>query len=1344
MIAKPTLVILALIALLRPIPAFAVTYVLNPTSGPTIQETIDDPCTVAGDIIQLQGGTYTENIRLQGKAITILGDPCDPCNVIIQAPTEPDPCIVPGLLVQTVVTCRDNESCDTILDGLTITAGQGTAFHVGITFGGGIYCCNYASPTIRNCIIRNNLVTRHGGGMRCESNASPALTNCQITNNSAGLRGGGIDCVSSSVTLIGCQITTNSSEDGAGISLDQADDSSIENTVFRDNSASSDAGAMLWINSDITIINTRFTFNNAQGKGGGMVLEQASGSMTECVINGNSSNSYGGGLYLQNTSTPNITHCVIAENRSGATGHALYCLGNSNAKITNTIIWGDQEDQIVTPSATPDITYCDVSDEYQGDGNISIDPAFLAAGYWDPNGTTEDISDDFWVDDSVDYSATGDAYRLDPCSVCPDSDPCCVSCIDGGDPCFIPELDDTDIDGHPRFCLFATDIGIDETHASSSRVYNIDLQRWYGTITGALADVELALGHEVSIDPGRYLENITIDTAITLTGLFPDRSDCVEATAIDGSGSSDPTAAAAVMIAGTTTDAAVLTGLTIIGGQGSLVGSETIGGGVCCVSANATIQHCRITDNSATDNGGGIGCSSSEPLIEHCIIKGNSANNGGGVGLMQGSLGRLGNSVIVDNTAAVNGSGVAVMGFSSCEMLFCTVKNNDADGGSSGGTLYFDSTSNGDINSTIIWHSDPNEANGLIVDDAEVVRIAYCDILGGWSGLGHDNIDVDPQFSGSTDDNGTPDDPCDDFWVEDDYSISITSGCINYADPDYQYDLLYDPNNDIDIAGCVRKNFCRADIGAYESGGTMGMSLPGVVKRGSDWYCSIAEAVNQAVADDTITVYPGHYRECVVIKLDGLTLESSDSDDPNIVASTIIDPTGSYNYYDRYNPHDPCDLPDPCDPCDAIYGAAISIVPGNDNVTISGITLTGGRGYVNDNDTPEDPCDDMTQGGGVFGSGVDDLVISHCDIISNIADNGGGVFLHDSERPTVRHCLLAGNVASDYGGGIEVFDCNDVDVRNCIIAGNRALFGSGFYAVGSSPVNVEFCTITENNVGNNGLDGGMVLMNSSAKVTNSIIWANQSDQIGMYEGGEAEVSYCDAGDGGGGDVYVGLGNLNADPCFVALGSWLDNGTPGNYDDDRWIQGDYHLQTEAQTRLIDKAAQGDANGDGVVDLEDFAEIARVWLDDGDGLTGDVNGDGTVDCVDLAVFAGDFLATDSGAYWHSDNGTSACIDAGNPGMSAENEDWESGLTTGENVRVNMGAYGDTAQASPSPTEWANIADMTNDCQVDLRDWAVLCEYWLDEGEAIAADLSWDGSVDVSDVVISTENWLWQGSR
>lgn len=69
----------------------------------------------------------------------------------------------------------------------------------------------------------------------------------------------------------------------------------------------------------------------------------------------------------------------------------------------------------------------------QGTGNVIRDPLFINEGYWDNNGTTEDISDDTWVDG--DYHLKSEIGRWDPDAEAWVLDVTTSRCIDSGDPC---------------------------------------------------------------------------------------------------------------------------------------------------------------------------------------------------------------------------------------------------------------------------------------------------------------------------------------------------------------------------------------------------------------------------------------------------------------------------------------------------------------------------------------------------------------------------------------------------------------------------------------------------------------------------------------------------------------------------------------------------------------------------------------------------------------------------------------------------------------------------------------------------------------------------------------------
>ena len=142
-----------------------------------IQEAID--AASSGDTVIIMRGDYTgegnRDLDFDGKAITVRGE--DPNN--------------PNLVI---INCKGNaenphrgfefhryETPMSVLSGLTITGGCHE-------LGGGVYCGDYARPTVTNCTFRENSGSL-GGGLYIES--SPTLTNCTFIDNSAD-GGGGI------------------------------------------------------------------------------------------------------------------------------------------------------------------------------------------------------------------------------------------------------------------------------------------------------------------------------------------------------------------------------------------------------------------------------------------------------------------------------------------------------------------------------------------------------------------------------------------------------------------------------------------------------------------------------------------------------------------------------------------------------------------------------------------------------------------------------------------------------------------------------------------------------------------------------------------------------------------------------------------------------------------------------------------------------------------------------------------------------------------------------------------------------------------------------------------------
>ena len=168
-----------------------------PADYPTIQACIDaavsgqDECVVAP-------ATYNETINFLGKAIALRSSHGAEVTII-------DATGIGG----SVVTCATGEGPDTVLDGFTITGGNGTDLGDGLTVGGGMFNQN-SSPTVTNCTFSGNNTGPYigdGGGMY-NGSSSPAVTNCTFSKNS-GRYGGGMFNIDSNPTVINCTFSEN-------------------------------------------------------------------------------------------------------------------------------------------------------------------------------------------------------------------------------------------------------------------------------------------------------------------------------------------------------------------------------------------------------------------------------------------------------------------------------------------------------------------------------------------------------------------------------------------------------------------------------------------------------------------------------------------------------------------------------------------------------------------------------------------------------------------------------------------------------------------------------------------------------------------------------------------------------------------------------------------------------------------------------------------------------------------------------------------------------------------------------------------------------------------------------
>ena len=250
------------------------------------------------------------------------------------------------------------------------------------------------------------------------------------------------------------------------------------------------------------------------------------------------------------------------------------------------------------------------------------------------------------------------------------------------------------------------------------------------------------------------------------------------------------------------------------------------GGGMHNYYSRPTVTKCMFSSNEA-ENGGGILNEVSNPIVTNCTFSGNEANNGGGMLNQSNSDPTVTNCTFSGNEAS-NGGGMLNQSRSSPIVIHCIFNGNTA--GNAGGGMYnHDSrptlrnctlTANtaligagmfnlrcwSILTNCILWGDTPDEIFDIEISS----KLDYCDIEGGWSGYGDNNIDADPCFVNASSGDlrlSTPASPC----VDSGDSRILLNERI-YLDLDGKH--RYVDIDSVDDTGYGPLEFL--DIGAYE------------------------------------------------------------------------------------------------------------------------------------------------------------------------------------------------------------------------------------------------------------------------------------------------------------------------------------------------------------------------------------------------------------------------------------------------------------------------------------------------------------------------------------------------
>ena len=397
-------------------------------------------------------------------------------------------------------------------------------------------------------------------------------------------------------------------------------------------------------------------------------------------------------------------------------------------------------------------------------------------------------------------------------------------------------------------------------------------------------------------------------------------------------------------------------------------------------------------------------------------------------------------------------------------------------------------------------------------------------------------------------------------------------------------------------------------------------------------YETIQSAINAAEEGDTIIIAPGSYTGVGNHYMDfmgkSITIRSVDPDNPNIVASTIIDCNSNENQRFRaFRFHS------------------------KENISsiLAGLTITG--------------C--SSQYGGAILCQNCSPTIKNCNFIANKASSGGGAIENeDNGNPTLIGCTFRGNSALDYGGGIRNHKSNP-KLLNCMFIGNSANNGGGIQnQIDSNPVLIN-CTF----IGNLSTDSGGGIYSddtSSLTMTNCILWDNRNTisvgELTQINGGTPIINYsCIQGWTGG---LGGIGNIGANPLFAdaencdyhlksQAGRWdpeseswimddvtslcIDAGDPNSdWTAELWPHGRrinmgaYGGTPQASMSTNNVGNTADFDNDGFVGFADIIKLTNRWLDTETLIAEDLDRNGAVDYGDFAIL---------GANWHNEQSTSS---------------------------------------------------------------------------------------------------------
>jgi hypothetical protein len=505
------------------------------------------------------------------------------------------------------------------------------------------------------CSIRRNSTTGEGGGVYCGQMASAQILDSRLTGNQAG-SGGGMAC-----------------RDGYPI---------VTRCLIAGNVATERGGGILLLHSGPTIARSILLENRVvSGDGGGIAADSSFFRLLNCVLLRNRAAVLGGGLYCRADSNSVVGFCdFIAD--SAQTGGGIFNVHTPISVLSSIIAYTVDGSGISFATVRPaTVTTSDFFANAGGDFSGEIPTGLGVLDNRNARGTVCDRFLNFRANPLFTDAANGD-FHLTAASPCISAAQMSSVTID--------------FDGNlrPNPAGSQPDVGAFESADGGGYLFLSGRQR--GTLPASDyvvgADLSVAANDTLTLLPGttlRFLRGVTFSVYGVLQAIGTEQDSIVFTRQFDG-------------------DSLNWGGLYFIGSRDS------------CRLSYVTVEHVTGTGTTMPGAGGGITCVTASPTLDHCLIRycvassGANMGTGSGLGCYAGShpvvaFSRIyHNGYRADHTVAVAGGGI--FGRASSPQFFnCRIDSNAS---GAGGGVYGE-TSNLRLESCRIDHNNARQGGAL-------------------------------------------------------------------------------------------------------------------------------------------------------------------------------------------------------------------------------------------------------------------------------------------------------------------------------------------------------------------------------------------------------------------------------------------------------------------------------------------------------------------------------------------------------------------------------------------------------------------------------------------------------